>query len=141
MDVTHDRRTVRRILAVFGEVSNPSHPVGIIVLRPCFRLVSAPNLHLKPWSARLVHGSLTRTLTYRQCLEVALDGHAVGWTCCICAAGDAMPLIRFLDISNTRELSLNDEVFHDKVVVVDFWATWSGKPATEHYCVMVFYSS
>jgi len=92
VDVTHDRRTVRRILAVFGEVG---------------------------FGAKPALEALEREIGSR-IADSHFDVSAVP------RAGDAMPLIRFLDISNTRELSLNDEVFHDKVVVVDFWATWSG---------------
>ena len=41
-------------------------------------------------------------------------------------AGDKIPHIKLLDVQSSRELSLADEVFQDKILVIDFWATWSG---------------
>ena len=41
-------------------------------------------------------------------------------------AGDKLPPIKLLDVQSSRELSLSDEVFANKVMVIDFWATWSG---------------
>ena len=39
-------------------------------------------------------------------------------------AGDKLPPIKLLDVQSSRELSLSDEVFANKVMVIDFWATW-----------------
>jgi len=92
VDITHDRRAVRRILAVFGEVG---------------------------FGAR-------RSLNDLECQIASRVADAHFDVTAVPRAGDGVPLVKFLDISNNRELSLNDEVFQDKVVVVDFWATWSG---------------
>eukprot|EP00656_Telonema_subtile_P037554 TRINITY_DN4181_c0_g1_i1.p1 TRINITY_DN4181_c0_g1~~TRINITY_DN4181_c0_g1_i1.p1 ORF type:complete len:239 (-),score=52.38 TRINITY_DN4181_c0_g1_i1:216-932(-) len=92
IDLTHDQRAVRHVLAVFGEVGFGE-------------------------KGRLV--DLEREISCRVA-DAHFDVSAVP------RSGDPVPLVKFLDISNNKELSLNDEVFHDKVVVVDFWATWSG---------------
>jgi thiol-disulfide isomerase/thioredoxin len=92
VDITHDRRAVRRILAVFGEVG---------------------------FGAKARLDDLERQIASRVA-DAHMDVSSVP------RAGDLVPLVRFMDIANNRELSLNDEVFHDKVMVIDFWATWSG---------------
>jgi len=65
-------------------------------------------------------------------------------------AGDKIPHIKLLDVQSSRELSLADEVFQDKILVIDFWATWSGpcevctaylKPIAMRYLVIALFSS
>eukprot|EP00658_Telonema_sp_P-2_P000472 TRINITY_DN10181_c0_g1_i2.p1 TRINITY_DN10181_c0_g1~~TRINITY_DN10181_c0_g1_i2.p1 ORF type:complete len:236 (+),score=59.95 TRINITY_DN10181_c0_g1_i2:136-843(+) len=92
VDITHDRRAIRRILAVFGEVG---------------------------YEQKQRLDELEKNIS-AEVADAHFDVSAVP------RAGDVVPLAKFLDAQNNRELSLNDEVFHDKVVVVDFWATWSG---------------
>merc|ERR1711939_482062 len=90
--MTKDRRAVRRIIAMFGEVS---------------------------WKMKPELDELQREVGARVA-DVQYDIHSVP------RAGDPMPQAKFLDVQSSRELSLADEVFCDKVLVIDFWASWSG---------------
>jgi len=92
VDITHDRRAVRRIIAMFGEVG---------------------------WTQKAALEELEREVDARVA-DVQHDVHSVP------RAGDKIPHVKLLDVQSSRELSLADEVFTDKVLVIDFWATWSG---------------
>jgi len=92
VDVTHDRRAVRRIIALFGEVG---------------------------WTQKAALEELQREVGSRVA-DVQYDISSVP------RHGDKLPQVKLLDVQVNKELSLTDEVFHDKVLVLDFWATWSG---------------
>lgn len=92
VDVTKDRRAVRRIIAIFGEVG---------------------------WNHKAHLEDLQREVGSRVA-DVQYDISSVP------RVGDKVPSVKLLDVQTNRELSLADEVFSDKVLVIDFWATWSG---------------
>jgi len=92
VDITHDRRAVRRIIAMFGEVG---------------------------WAHKTQLEELQREVGSR-IADVQYDISSVP------RIGDKIPNVKLLDVQVNKELSLTDEVFHDKVLVIDFWATWSG---------------
>lgn len=92
VDVTKDRRAVRRIIAMFGEVG---------------------------WDQKAALEELQCEVGSRVA-DVQYDISSVP------RVGDKIPPVKLLDVNTNRELSLADEVFNDKVLVIDFWATWSG---------------
>merc|ERR1711934_962291 len=92
VDITHDRRAVRRIIAMFGEVG---------------------------WTHKAALEELQREVSSRVA-DVQYDISSVP------RVGDKIPNVKLHDVQTNRELSLADEVFSDKVLVIDFWATWSG---------------
>jgi len=92
VDLTCDRRAVRRIIAMFGEVG---------------------------FQRKAELEELQREVGSRVA-DVQYDISSVP------RVGDRTPTVKLLDVQTNRELSLADEVFHDKVLVLDFWATWSG---------------